>query len=298
MKKTISQQPKISIVIVNWNVAPSLVACLESVSNTDYPNLEVVVIDNASTDGSIKLINSFKSLEISLIKNSVNVGFPKAINQGLRKSTGDYILLLNPDARIPKNFFIEAIGFFDTHPSAALMGPKLLNSDGSPQGSVFREPSISSTIQEFWLGKKGSTAKYIPDEIRPVIVDAVSGACMFFPKRTLNYIGFLTEAVFMYFEDLDYCRRIRKSGLRVYFNPQISVIHEHGASSTLTSQTKYRNFVESLIYPFRKLFHLPNQNPSSQKYQTEAGIWYNGWAKHTLMAAIIWSGQKLRLYKT
>ncbi len=286
--------PKISVVIVSWNVAGSLKRCLESVRSAKYPELELIVIDNASTDESVLRIKSFKTLNIKLIKNENNIGFPKAVNQGLKQSTGDFVLLLNPDTRLPGDFFMDCLDFFTDHPTAGIMGPKLVNTDGSPQGSVFHESTVSAVIWEFWLGQSGLTGKYVPDENKPVVVDAVSGACMFFPRKTLDLVGLFTEKVFMYFEDLDYCRRIRQANLRVYFNPQISVIHEHGMSSAQTSREKYRNFIESLIYPFRKLFNYPNQIQSFQRYQTEAGIWYHGWMKHTLMAGIIWSGQKLR----
>ncbi|TSC88451.1 MAG: glycosyltransferase [Microgenomates group bacterium Gr01-1014_16] len=248
-----SKEPKISVIIVSWNVAQSLKRCLESVFAAKYPNLEVFVIDNASTDDSVKIAKSFAGVKV--VANFNNIGFPKAINIGLRQSRGDYILLLNPDARIPKDFFTKALEFTKSHSDIGVMGPKFVDPDGTPQGSVFPEPSLFKSSQ-----------KYSPSS--PSIVNAISGACMFFPKQTLNKIGLMTEKVFMYYEDLDYCLRIRVTGLKVYFNPNITIIHEHGQSS--------------------------KKSPLAQKYLWQSSIWYNGPLKHYLMWLISWSGQKFQ----
>ncbi len=263
-----SSLPKISVVIVSYNVAQSLHRCLETVLATQYPDLEIIVIDNNSSDTSVAVANSFKSKSVRIISNPANIGFPKAVNQGLAVTTGSYVLLLNPDTRIPKDFFHQGHAFFADFPDAAIMGPKLADPDGKPQGSVFSEPSLTSCVQEFWFGKKGITSKFTPATDRPVSVNAISGACMFFPRRTLNKIGLFTEKVFMYYEDLDYCRRIRAAGLRIYFNPTLTVIHEHGQSSSQTGEL-------------------------AGKYLTASSIWYNGPVKHYLMWFIARTGQLL-----
>lgn len=238
---------KISVIIVNWNVNAALQRCVKSVLATKYPNLELIIIDNNSV---------IKPAMVS-IQNKVNIGFPKAVNQGLRKSSGDYVLVLNPDTKIPKDFFDVAIQFIKAHPDAGVMGPKLVDPNGVSQGSVFAEPSIF-----------GSNQKYTPFGTQPVF--AISGACMFMPRSTLTQVGYLTEEVFMYYEDLDYCRRIHKAGLKVYFNPNISVVHEHGSSA--------------------------KQNPQVLDWRGQlwkSSLWYNGPVKHYLMWFISWTGQKL-----
>jgi len=250
MKK---ENPLISVTIVSWNVAQSLKRCLESVFAAKYPDLEVFVIDNASTDDSVKIAKSFPKAKI--VTNFSNIGFPKAINIGLRQSRGDYILLLNPDTRIPKDFFAKALDFAASHPDMGVMGPKFIDPDGTPQGSVFPEPSIFK-----------ATPKYTPEST--LVVNSVSGACMFFPRAILTKIGYFTEKVFMYYEDLDYCRRIRFAGLKVYFNQDITIVHEHGQSS--------------------------KKSPLAQKYLWQSSIWYNGPLKHYLMWFISHSGQKFQ----
>ena len=243
--------PKISVIIVSWNVAESLKSCLDSVFASKYPALEVIVIDNASSTPP-------SHPKIKLIQNIENKGFPKAVNQGLKISSGEYLLILNPDTRIPQDFFSKSIEFLNTYPNAGLMGPKFLNPDGTPQGSVFDEPSIFH-----------STQKYTPitDHRSPIIVNAISGACMFFSRTTYEKIGPMTEKVFMYYEDLDYCRRVRTTGQKIYFNPEITIIHEHGSSSQQSSQ--------------------------SYHYLVQSSIWYNGPLKHYLMTTISWVSQKI-----
>lgn len=246
---------KISVIIVNWNVADSLRRCLDSVHATKYPNLEIIVIDNGSTE----------TFDQATIKNTSNLGFPKAVNQGLKVATGDYILVLNPDTRIPSDFFKKALELTHAEPSLGVMGPKFQD-----QGSVFPEPSVINAFREYWLGHKGLTQKYIPNTNTPIEVTAVSGACMFIPKKVIQKIGFLTEKVFMYYEDLDYCRRVRQAGLKVIFNPQITIVHEHGRSSA--------------------------QNPQSAKYLNASSLWYNGPIKYYLITFIIWSSQKKLIF--
>jgi len=137
------KNPKINVVIVSWNVAQSLKRCLESVFTAKYPDLEVFVIDNASTDDSVKIAKSFPGVKV--VANFNNIGFPKAINIGLRQSRGDYILLLNPDTRIPKDFFVKALDFARSHPDMGVMGPKFTDPDGTPQG-VDREFVVNFSV--------------------------------------------------------------------------------------------------------------------------------------------------------
>ena len=255
---------KVSVITVNWNVADSLTRCLDSIWATKYPNLEIIVIDNAS---SVPI----HPQQVKFIQNSTNIGLPRAWNQGLKMATGNYVLILNPDTRLPKDFFTKAIAYLKSHPEVGVLGPKFTDPDGTPQGSVFPEPSIVAAIREYWLGQKGLTQKYIPktDNRTPITINAISGACMFFPKSTVVKFGKFTDKVFMYYEDLDYCRRLRRTGLKIIFHPGIAIIHEHGASSA-------------------------KSGGAALKYLRDASLWYNGPIKHYLMWFISWSGQKFR----
>ncbi len=243
---------KISVIIVSWNVLDSLKRCLASLKATGYPHLEIIVIDNASTDGSDKL---------ATIKNSENIGFPKAVNMGLKKATGEYLVLLNPDTILPKDFFTKSLEFLKSHPDAGLVGPQFEN-----QASIYNEPSVLNAIREYWLGQKDTYEKYLLPAV--TTVDCVTFACVIFPRSTLERIGFLTEKVFMYYEDLDYCRRVRAAGLKVYYDPEIVISHEHGSSA--------------------------KSNPKVNNYLIASSKWYNGLIKYYLLTFILWSGQKIK----
>lgn len=252
---------KISVIIVNWNVPESLTRCLDSIRATTYPNLEIIVIDNASS-------RAIHPLKVKFIQNKTNIGLPRAWNQGLECATGDYILILNPDTRLPTDFFIKALDFAHRTSDLGVMGSGFVDPDGTEQGSVFPEPSVLRAIGQYWLGLGPLTEKYIPSNRKPLTVNCVSGACLFFPKSTIDKIGKFSEKAFMYYEDFDYCRRIRAAGLKVIFNPHITIIHEHGQSS--------------------------KQNLQAQKYLRQSSLWYNGLLKHYLLWFIIWSSQKFQ----
>lgn len=251
----------ISVIIVNWNVVDSLERCIKSVMDTKYANLELIIIDN----------NSEIKPKFVSIQNSTNIGLPKAWNQGVKRASGDYILILNPDTRLPKDFFVEAIAYLKSHPEVGVLGPKFIDPDGTPQGSVFPEPSIINAIREYWFGQKGLTQKYTPNtEYRtPITVNAISGACMFFPRSTIEKIGEFTEKVFMYYEDLDYCRRLRRAGLKIIFHPGITIVHEHGQSAAQSGGI-------------------------ALEYHRNASLWYNGPLKYYLLWFILWSGQRFQ----
>ena len=275
---------KISVIIVNWNVGQAFARCIKSVLDTKYPNLELILIDNSSK--TKPMVGS--DPRITFIQNETNIGLPHAWNQGLKKATGDYILVLNPDTKLPKEYFNTELELLKSDPKIGVVGPKFVDTDGTPQGSVFPEPSIINTI----LNKN----KFTPESKTPIEVNSVSGACLFFSRKTLEVVGPFTEEVFMFFEDMDFCRRLRQVGLKVVFDPRVAIVHGHGQSTKQTSPDKYRNLWEIIIYPIRKLLNKPNTLPSAQRYRTEAGIWYKGWWKQLIIAIILWSSEKLKLF--
>ncbi len=258
---------KISVICINWNVAEAFGRCIKSILDTMYPNLELILIDNNS-DKHPKIP---KDPRITYIQNESNIGFPAAVNQGLKLFSGDYVLLLNPDTKIPKDFFIKAVDCLLSDSKIGVMGPKFVDPDGTPQGSVYRETSIARSMQEYWFGKKGLTEKYTPEANNFSQVDVVMGACMFMPKKIVKKVGLFTDKVFIFYEDFDYCRRIRRAGYKVIFNPDISIIHEHGQST--------------------------KQNPLANELLMTASRWYNGQTKHSILWFIIWTSQKFQKLK-
>lgn len=259
----------LSVIIVNFNTQDLLKNCLTSIYQyIDILEDEVIVVDNASQDDSVEMVKK-KFPAVKLIINQKNLGFAKANNQALRQAQGEYCLLLNSDTQVKSGALEKLVRFANDHLEVGVVGAKLLNPDGSIQPSVYHFPSIWRAIKEYWLGQKGIYEKYAPAVSGAVEVEAVVGAAILIPKRVFDQVGLLNEQYFMYFEDLDYCRRVRRAGFEVYYLPQAEIIHHHGQSAAKIGSQAYR-------------------------YLSESSKIYNGLVKFWALTLIIWSGQKWR----
>lgn len=221
----------VSVVIVNRNTEELLNKSLESVFNAEADKItkEVFVVDNGSTDKSVEMVRT-KFPAVRLIINSDNLGFAKANNQAIKECTGRYILLLNSDAYLLNNALTLMVEFMNTHIDAGIVGPKLLNPDGSIQFSCYNIPAVYRALIEMSLlnrilpldiGDMLCHFKY--DTVREV--GYVSGACMMIRREVIEKTGLLDERFFMYAEEADWCMRAKKSGFKVYFTPEPVATH-------------------------------------------------------------------------
>jgi GT2 family glycosyltransferase len=235
----------LSVIIVNWNTREFLRRCLESLPLAcGSVNYEVWVVDNASADGSAECVRQhFQS--VNLITNIENVGFAAANNQAAQKANGRYLLLLNPDTEpLPKS--IAGLGAYaDAHPEIGVIGPRLLNSDGSDQRSCWRGyPGLEMAIVDaFYLWKLSWIpvtwlSEYRPDELRqPHLVDHLLGACILIRRSAWEKVGPLDERYFLGSEETDWCYRARKLGWQIVFHPGYQVVH-HGQKSAWQQPSK------------------------------------------------------------
>lgn len=253
----------LSIIIVNFNTKKLTVDCINSIiKSKPRVSYEIIVVDNGSNDGSSA---AFEKSKIRLIKNKGNVGFAKANNQGIRKARAKYILLLNSDTKVRKGSIDDLYNFAVNRSDVGVVGPRLLNSDGTIQGSVFRLPTIFRAFKEYFLGQKGLLEKYAPKGEGPVEVEALVMAVYLITPQAIEKVGLLDERYFMYFEDLEYCRKVNKSGLAIYYLPQVEVVHYHGRSG------------------------------GKRDYLTASSKIYHGTVKHFIFNFILWLGQKFRI---
>ena len=273
----------LSIIIVGHNNKDLIIDCIKSIQeDTSLKNKEIIVVDNGSTDGSQSAIKKLqKSIpNVTLIENKENLGFAKANNQGIKKARGEYVLLLNSDIIVKKGSLGKLLAFAKKKKDAGVVGPKLLNIDGSLQPSCFRFPTIGNAIREYWLGEKGLFEKYAPKGKKASTVDALVGAAFLMTPAVLEKVGVLDEKYFAYFEDIDYCRNAWKKGLKVYYYPGAEIIHYHGATF---KKMAFKKMVKKEDQ-WRKLI------PSSKIY--------HGVLKHYILFIIMWLGQKWqRLFK-
>jgi len=248
---------EIAAVIVNYNAGSELVLALQSLaSDLAGREWEAVVVDNASTDGSDTLANAFAP-RVRLIRNSNNVGFGRAVNQGMAASSAPLVLIMNPDCRLHAGAVAALQGQLDAHDGCAVVGPRVLDPDGAVQGSARGDPDMLTGL----FGRTGRLREWFPllpaarrnvvtqvaigNGTPSVVVDWVSGACMLVRRSAFEAVGGFDARYFMYWEDADLCRRLRGHGYHVRYVPGATVVHQVGHSSRSARAASIRAFHES-----------------------------------------------------
>ncbi len=228
------------IIIINYNSSAALAACLESVCGAHTRKTAgVLVCDNGSRESPEAIVARFS--EIDFFRNPHNIGFARAVNTALKRTHSRYAVILNPDTVIQEGFFQSVMSYMEANPRVGVLGPRVLNSDGSVQGSARSFPTAGTAF----FGRTSLLTKLFPknplsrknvltgrcDGKTPMPVDWVSGACMIVRRKAIETVGLMDERFFMYWEDADWCRRMRQDGWQVVYFPQATVIHHVGQSS-------------------------------------------------------------------
>ncbi|HSF62981.1 MAG TPA: glycosyltransferase family 2 protein [Paracoccaceae bacterium] len=218
----------LSIVIVNWNTRDLLRDCLASVyAGLGNLQAEVWVVDNGSTDGSPAMLAEAFPM-VRLISNPDNRGFAAANNQALSRAGGRYVLLLNTDTLVHGSVLPDAVAWMDDHPGAAVLGPRILNADGTLQSSATAFPSLYRLArQTLGLHKQEAPNR---GQIRLHRAEVISGCAMVVRRRAMAQVGLLDEAFFFYGEETDWCRRFARAGWDVVFAPVGEITHFGGGS--------------------------------------------------------------------
>lgn len=248
----------VSIVIVSWNTRELLAACLDSVAaevGRGGLAVETFVVDNASADGSPKVVSD-RFPWVKLLVNEQNVGFAQGNNRAIEQATGRYILLLNPDTELKPGSLNQLYDFLESRPEVGMVGPRLLNGDGSLQPSCFKAPTL---LREFWLlfhldalfpAVSGySVEKWAVEVSRPV--EVLKGACVLLRRSLFAQIGLLNTTYFMYSEEVDLCYRVRQAGWQIYWLPQAQVVHYGGQSTGQVADAMFIRLYEAKTLYFR-----------------------------------------------
>jgi GT2 family glycosyltransferase len=231
----------LAVTIVNYNTREHLCACLSTVLS-QAPS-EVVVVDNASSDGSVEMVQACYP-HVVLHANKTNVGYGAAANQAIAGSTAKYILLLNADTLLEPGALRALTTYLDQHPGAAVLGPRLVDSNKSLQASCYPFPTPLDTFLEnstcaIQLGR--IIRRYVP-AVRSLylrtwphnharIVPWLKGAALCIRREAFEAVAGFDESFFMYFEDADFCYRLKAAGWEVHFAPVTTVVHAGGAST-------------------------------------------------------------------
>lgn len=245
----------VSIIVVSWNTRPILLECLQAVRDrVQRVSAEVIVVDNASSDGSADAVAE-RYPEVRLVRNPMNFGFARAVNQGLRTAAGRYALLLNPDAIVGEGAVETLVDHMDRHPDCGLAGAQLLDPDGARQHSFDNCPTLAtellnkSLLRRLW--PRLYPSKYQAYD-QPLEVESLIGATILVRREAAADVGLLDEAYFLFLEETDWCLRMRRAGWRVTHVPAARVYHLQGQSKR-AARTKARiEYLRSLYIFFRK----------------------------------------------
>jgi len=229
----------LSIVIVNYKAGALLMKCLDSIEASGMPSpSEIVVVDNASDDGTAAEIPR-RYPEVRLIQNERNYGFGAAVNIGVRRTSGTYVLVLNPDIEVRGGAIARLVQSMDSAPDVGLCAPKLLNPDGTLQYSCRTYYSVwtvllrRTVLGRVWPNDPALRAHLMMDwdHRSRRDVDWILGAALMLRRSALPAGDVMDERFFLYFEDVDLCLRLHKAGWRVVYEPMSVMIHHHQRAS-------------------------------------------------------------------
>lgn len=242
----------LSIVIVNWNTRDMLRDCLMTVfAGLGSLESEVWVVDNGSTDGSLAMLCA-QFPAVSVISNTQNRGFASANNQALKQAKGRYLILLNTDTLVHGQVLPDAVRWLDAHPDVAVLGPRILNRDGSLQGSAQAFPSLSRLFrQTLGLHKSEAPNRGISGTSN---AEVISGCAMFVRHLAMAKVGPLDETFFFYGEETDWCRRFRRAGWGVVYAPVGEITHFGGGSVRRLNHRRDVMLTEGTVRLHRKHF--------------------------------------------
>jgi GT2 family glycosyltransferase len=270
----------VSVLVVNFRVYDELDGLLGTLEPFLGAGDEVIVVDQDSQPGPLAGLEA-KHPRVRFLPRRDNTGFAAGVNFAARHARGEYLLWLNPDVivREPVPRTLEA--WLRDHPEVAVVGPRVLNADGSIQPSARRFPSASTALggRSTWLTRRfpGNplSRRNLPaqDAAGPVVVDWVAGACLMTPRARFEALGGLDEAFFLYWEDADYCRRAAARGWHVVYLPTCAVQHAGGRSSDRDSARAIRAFHASAFRMFRK--HAGAMGVLLSPF-VKAGLWARG----------------------
>lgn len=255
---------KVSVITVTYNNEKNIGKYLNSLFDNLPDSTEVIIVDNNSADKTVDKIKTKE--EVKLIKNDHNLGFAKANNQAAGEASGEYLFFLNPDTEVKSGSIEKLLKFLERNKEVGIVAPKLMQPDGKIQPSVRKLPTIWGAVKEYYLGIKNSYEAYIPRGEDPVEVESVVGGAMLIQKDLFLKLGGFSEKYFMYFEDLELCKKVKAFGFKVYYLPEVKIIHQVGASISPNklkwikqSQKIYfgekSSFVLDLIFRIRQVFN-------------------------------------------
>ncbi len=257
----------VSVIIVNLNTRLLLKECLASVYGQGFPDIEVLVVDNGSSDGSADMVQT-EFPGVRLVRNQRNEGFARPNNVAMRMAKGKYVLLLNSDAALKPGAITTLASFLDDHPHAGACGPRLVFPDGHLQRSVKGFPTLwthfcdmtllDRVFPRTHLFGRGEQAGF--DYQRTQEVDHVMAAAFLVRRAVLTSAGFLDERFSIYYNDMDWCFRMKAAGWKIYYVHNAEVVHHLG--QTVNTLNRSLDYLDEM-YENTMLFYQKHYGPKA-----------------------------------
>jgi len=281
-----SPRPVVSALVVSYNVRSLLLECLEALRSGVEVPLEVVVVDNASEDGSAEAVAEAYP-EAKVIRQDRNLGYGRANNAALEASSGRFVLLVNPDLKVEPGCVDRLADFLLTRPDAAGVSPRIRRPDGSldlaarrgfptPSASFYRLVGLSRLFPHSSRFNRYNMGYRREDEIQEI--DSGTGACLLLRRSALERIGFFDPDFFMYGEDLDLCLRLRDEGWKIFYLPSAEAVHAKGASSRQATLKNLYHFHSSMW-----IFHVKHYAAERSAFATGL-VWLSIWLRFGVLA--------------
>lgn len=289
---------EVAAILVNYNAGPLLLLSIESLLACSIVS-EIIVVDNNSKDDSLAMIEHLQRIKI--VRNSSNLGFATACNQGIQQSQSDYLLFLNPDCTFAQGTLIHITEFMRNDDRVGMAGGLLLNPDGSEQvgGRRAIPTPWRSFVRAFGLQRFANRwprlffdfnlyQEELP--VDPIEVEALSGACMLVKRKAIEDVGLWDEGYFLHCEDLDWCMRFRQKGWKILFIPTARIVHEQGVCGRSRPIFVEWHKHKGMLRFYRKFFH--HQYPGILMVLVTIGVWIR-----FLSVVGYYTFQRLKSYK-
>ena len=286
--------PRLSVVIVNyrqWDETEALVRHLQNSACVNDGSAEIVIVDNHSPPHPV--LKRLRRLpNVSLRRWSKNCGFARAVNEGCRLSRGDWFLLLNPDTTPSEEFLDGVIAMLDRlEPSAGIVGFHLRNSDGSRQLSAGPFPTLLSTLARLVLPRSRRKYHTLRTEERCQVA-WVTGCCLLVRGDCLRELGGMDEAFFLYYEDVDLCRRAQERGWSVWYEPNLAIVHHHplhqrAVPAILRTVTRHSLLVYAAKHWPAWQFRLLTRIVQTESAMRRLNAWWSGDGHHAKLFAML-----------
>jgi N-acetylglucosaminyl-diphospho-decaprenol L-rhamnosyltransferase len=230
----------VSVLIVSYHCREDVLACVQSLADSrGTRRIDVTVVDNGSTDGTLEMLAD-RAPHVQLVPLGTNAGFSKANNVGMARARGRHVLVLNPDTVVEPGALDRLSDWLDTHDTAGVAAPRLLNADGTDQRTARSFPTPAAAL----FGRRSPLTRWFPHNhwsarflsgsahtgTEPFRIDWVSGAAMMVPASVIARVGGFDESFFLFWEDADWCKRIADAGLEVWCVPQARITHDEGGT--------------------------------------------------------------------